>query len=57
MQETRGGFGLTHSGELEYFGGEVLKDGGHVDGSLGSNTHLVLSIVLKEALDTSAWEL
>ena len=57
VQETREGIGLTHSGELEDFGGEILKDGGHIDGSLGSDTHLVLGVVLKEALDTSAWEL
>lgn len=47
----------THSGELEDFGGEVLKNGGHVDGGLGSDTHLVLGVVLEEALNTSAWEL
>lgn len=48
---------MTHSGELENFGGEVFKDGSHVDGGLGSDTHLVLGVVLEEALDTSAWEL
>ena len=48
---------MTHSGKLEDFGGEVLKDGGHVDGGLGSDAHLVLGVVLKEAFDTAAWEL
>lgn len=48
---------MTHSGELEDFGGEVLEDGGNVDGCLGSNAHLVLGVVLEEALNTTAWEL
>lgn len=48
---------MTHSCELEDFGGEVLEDGGNVDGSLGSNAHLVLGVILEEALNTTAWEL
>ena len=50
-------WGFTHSCELEDFGGEVLKDSGNVDGSLGSNAHLVLGVVLEEALNATTWEL
>ena len=50
-------WGVTHSCELENFGGEVFKDCGHVDGGFGSNAHLVLGVVLQETLDTAAGEL
>ena len=48
---------MTHSCELENFSGQVFEDGGNVDGSLGTNSHLVLSVVLEETLDTTAGEL
>jgi len=48
---------MTHSCELENFGGQVFEDGGNVDGSLGSNAHLILGVVLQETLDTTAGEL
>jgi len=49
--------GMTHSCEFEDFSGQVLEDGGHVNCSLGSNSHLVLGVVLEETLDTTAGEL
>jgi hypothetical protein len=48
---------MTHSCELEDFSGKIFENGGNIDGSLGSNSHLVLSIVLQETLDTTAGEL
>jgi hypothetical protein len=48
---------MTHSCKLENFGGQVFEDGGNVDGSLGSNAHLILGVVLQETLDTTAGEL
>jgi hypothetical protein len=48
---------VTHSCELEDFGGEIFEDGGNVNSCLGSNSHLVLCVVLQEALDTTAGEL
>ncbi len=48
---------VTHSCELENFSGQVFEDGGNVDGSLGSNAHLILGVVLQETLDTTAGEL
>lgn len=47
----------THSGELENLGRQVFEDGRHVDGGLGSDAHLVLGVVLQEALDTTARKL
>lgn len=47
--------GLT--GKLENLGGEVLEDGRGVDGSLGSNTHVVLGADLEVTVDTSDGEL
>lgn len=48
---------MTHSCELKDFSGQVFEDGGNVDGSLGSNAHLILGVVLQETLDTTAREL
>jgi hypothetical protein len=48
---------LTHTCELENFSGEVFKNCGNVDGSLGAHAHLVLGVVLQETLDTTAGEL
>ena len=48
---------MTHSCEFENFGGQILENGGNVDGSLGSNAHLILGVVLQETLDTTAGEL
>jgi hypothetical protein len=48
---------MTHSCELEDFSSQVFKDCSHVDGSLGSNAHLILGVVLEETLDTTAGEL
>jgi hypothetical protein len=48
---------MTHSGKFEDFGGEIFEDGRDVDCGLGSNAHLVLGVVLQEALDTTAGEL
>lgn len=49
--------GMTHSCEFEDFSGQVFEDSSHVNSSLGSYTHLVLSVVLEETLDTTAGEL
>lgn len=51
------GRGMTHSCELENFSREIFQDGGHIDGGLGSDAHLILGVVLQETLDTTAWEL
>ena len=48
---------MTYACELENFSCEVLEDGGNVDGRLGADTHLVLRVLLQEALDTTAGEL
>ena len=48
---------MTHSCELENFSGKVFKNGGNIDGGLGSNAHLILGVVLQETLDTTAGEL
>jgi hypothetical protein len=48
---------VTYSCQLEDFGCEVLENGGHVDGGLGADAHLVLGVVLEETLDTTAGEL
>ena len=48
---------VTHSCEFEDFSGEIFEDGGNVNGCLGSNSHLVLCVVLQETLDTAAREL
>lgn len=49
--------GMTHSSELENFSCEVFEDCSNVDGCLCSYAHLVLGVVLQEALDTTTWEL
>jgi hypothetical protein len=43
--------------ELEDLSGQVLENGGDIDGSLGTNTHLVLGVLLEETLDTTAGKL
>ena len=45
------------SGKLEDLSGEVLKDGGSVDGSGGSDTLLTLDGALQETVDTTDGEL
>lgn len=45
------------TGEFENLGGEVLEDGGGVDGSLGSDTHVVLGAGLEVTVDTTDGEL
>lgn len=51
------GRGVTHTCELENFGGQILEDSGNIDCGLGANTHLVLRVCLEETLDTTAGEL
>jgi len=48
---------MTHSCELENFSSQIFEDCSNIDGSLGSNAHLVLGVVLQETLDTTAGEL
>jgi len=43
--------------KLQNFSGKVFKNGCDIDGGLGSNTHLVLGVVLQETLNTTAGEL
>jgi len=45
------------SSELENFSSQIFEDCSNIDGSLGSNAHLVLGVVLQETLDTTAGEL
>lgn len=49
--------GTAYTSEFKNFCGEILEDCGHVYGSFGTDTHLVLGVVLQETLDTTAWEL
>lgn len=48
---------MTHSCKLKNFGSKILENSGNVDGSLGANAHLVLSVLLQETFDTTAREL
>lgn len=48
---------MTYACELEDFSSQVLENGGDIDGSLGTNAHLVLGVLLEETLDTTAGEL
>jgi hypothetical protein len=48
---------MTHSCEFENFSSKVLKNGSNVTSCLGSDSHLVLGVVLQETLDTTAREL
>jgi len=45
------------AGQLKDFGGKVLKDGGKVDGSLGSDARFLAGDVAEMTLDTTTWEL
>ena len=47
----------THSCKLKNFGCQVFEHGCDIDGSLGADAHLVLGVLLEEALDTTAREL
>lgn len=49
--------GRTYPGKLEHLGGEILQYRRNVDGCLGADTHLVLSVLLQETFDTTAGEL
>ena len=48
---------MTHSCELEDLSSEIFEDSGNVNSCLGSNSHLILCVVLQETLDTTAGEL
>jgi hypothetical protein len=47
----------TYASQLEDFGSQVFEDSGDVHGSLGADAHLVLGVLLQEALDTTTREL
>lgn len=47
----------THPCELQNFSSQVLEHRGDIDGRLGAYAHLVLCVLLEEALDTTAREL
>jgi hypothetical protein len=48
---------VTHSCKFEDFSGEIFEDGRNINSCLGSNSHLVLGVVLQETLDTTAGKL
>ncbi len=48
---------MTYACKLKNFSGEILENSCHVHGCLGANTHLVLGVLLQEALNTAAREL
>ena len=48
---------VTYSCKLEDLGGQIFEYGCDIDGSLGADAHLVLGVLLEEALDTTAREL
>jgi hypothetical protein len=48
---------MIHSCKLENLCGKIFEDSSNVYGSLGSNAHLILSVVLQETLDATAREL
>ena len=47
----------TYSCKLEDLGGQIFEYSCDIDGSLGADAHLVLGVLLEEALDTTAREL
>lgn len=49
--------GRTYACQLEDFGSQVLENRGYVHGSLGTDAHLVLGVLLEETLDTAAGKL
>lgn len=49
--------GKTYAGQFKHLGGEILEYGGDINSCLGANAHLVLCVLLEEALDTTAREL
>lgn len=48
---------VTYACELQNFGREILQHGSNVYSCFGANAHLVLCVLLQEALDTAAWKL
>lgn len=49
--------GTTYACQLQHFGSQVFEDGRDVDCGLGTDSHLVLSVLLEETLHTTAREL
>lgn len=47
----------TYACQFENFGGEILENSGDVNSSFSSDSHLILAVLLEEALDTTAREL
>lgn len=52
-----GEWGMTHSCQLQDLSGQVFEHGCDIDGGLGAHAHLVLGVLLQEALDTTARKL
>ena len=48
---------MTYARKFEDFSSQVFQHGSNIDGSLGTNAHLVLRVLLQETLDTTAREL
>lgn len=48
---------MTHACELKDFGSQIFENGCNIDGSLSTNAHLVLCVLLQETLNTATGEL
>lgn len=48
---------MTYSCQLEHLSRQVFEYGCDIDGSLGTDAHLVLGVLLEETLDTTAGKL
>jgi len=48
---------VTYACQLKNLGSQVLQYSRDIDCCLGANAHLILGVLLEEALDTTAGEL
>lgn len=48
---------MTYARKFEDFSSQIFQHGSNIDGSLGTNAHLVLGVLLQETLDTTARKL
>jgi hypothetical protein len=49
--------GKTYPSKFKHFGGQILQHGSDVHGSLGTDAHFVLRVLLEKTLDAAAREL
>lgn len=47
----------TYACQFQNFRSKVFENSGNIDGSLGTDAHLVLSVLLQETLHTTTGEL